>query len=651
MIPKHAGLPSTPWLALILCLAGNSLAWANTDKPLAALSLHGDAKYSSRTQPFTHFDYTNPQAPKGGTLRMAGFGTFDSLNPYINKGTSVSGIDLLYDTLMEQSKDEAFSLYPLIAESAVLPEDRQSITFNLNPQARFHDGSPITAEDAKYTFELLMEKGHPQYRSYYGDVAEVKVLSPRQVQFIFKHRNNPELPFILAQLPILPKHYWEKPEHDFAAGSLDIPLGSGPYKVKDLDSGRSISFSRNEDYWAKDLPVNKGRYNIDLIRYDYYRDQNVALQAMLAGDYDFRTEYMAKNWATAYDVPAVKNGDLILETVKTRSPAPMQGFAYNLRKPQFQHRAVRRALAYAMDFEWLNRNLFYNTYARSKSYFNNSDMSATGIPDGGELELLEPWRKQLPPKLFNTPYALPVTDGSGNIRPQLSEALKLLESAGWTLNQGKLVNPKGEPLKIELLLSQASMERVALPFKKNLALMGIELNIRTLDISQYIQRIRSFDFDMIVVGYPQSASPGNEQAGYWGSLSANVEGSHNYMGIENPVVDAMIEKVTVAKTREELTNAVKALDRVLLWGDYLIPQWYSPHERLAYAKKLKHPKSEPLYSIDRHTWWIEEDTTINKNRTSSTTESNTGNHLISILGIGGLVILALFWLTRRRKPS
>ena len=656
MMLSNSGNLKKPLLALAISLTCINSGWAKTATE-QALTLHGQAKYQSRETPFTHFDYVNPDAPKGGSIRMAANGTFDSLNPYINKGTPVTGIGLIYDTLMVQSKDEPFSLYPLVAETAIRATDNSSITFNLNAQAKFHDGSSITAADVKYTFELLTEKGHPFFRSYYGDVSEIKIISPTSVQFLFKHVNNPELPFILAELPVLPKAYWEKPENDFTAGSLDIPLGSGPYSVKEVDNGRSISLSRSENYWAKDLPVNKGRYNFDLVRYDYYRDENVSLQSLLAGGYDFRNENTAKNWATAYDVPAVQKGELILEAIPTRNPAPIQGFAYNVRRNKFQDRDVRKALSYAMDFEWLNRNLFYNSYVRSKSYFSNSGMDATGIPTGDELKLLEPFKKDLPAELFTTPYSVPETDGSGNIRPQLGTALGLLEKAGWTLDQGKLVNSNGEQFKIDLLLTQSSMERVALPFKKNMELMGVDFSIRTVDMSQYIQRIRSFDYDMIVTGYGQSPSPGNEQAGYWGSLAADTQGSRNYMGIKNHVVDAMIEKVTVAGSREELETAVKALDRVLLWGEYIIPQWYSPTQRLVYASKIKHPQSEPLYSIDMFSWWIDQSSSKSASEPAAdqssedSADAESDNSSTSIIAGGILLLLALFWFFRRRKQS
>ncbi len=624
-----------------------------------SLVLHGESKYGSPDKAFTHFDYVNPDAPKGGSVRMAASGTFDSLNPYTNKGTPVTGIGLIYDTLMTQSRDEPFSLYPLVAESAERAPDNSSITFNLNPNARFHDGKRITANDVKYTFELLTSQGHPFYRSYYSDVDTVTALSDSRVKFTFKHANNPELPFILSELPILPKHHWEQAENDFSSASLKIPLGSGPYQVKSVDGGRSISYVRVNNYWAEDLPVNVGRYNFDEISYDYYRDEHVALQALKAGEYDLRYENIAKNWATAYDVPAVHKGELILATIPTRNPTPIQGFAFNLRRDFFKDPLVRKAMGYAMDFEWLNRNLFHDSYIRSKSYFGNSGMEATGIPEGDELKLLEPWRKQLPVELFTQPYSVPVTNGSGNIRPQLQKALTLLKEAGWSLERNKLVDKSGQPLKVELLIAQPSLERVALPFKKNLEQMGIELTIRSVDISQYINRIRDFDYDMIVAGYGQSASPGNEQTGFWGSKAADTKGSRNYMGIKDPVVDAMIDHVINAGSREELTTAVKALDRVLLWGEYMIPQWYYPYDRIAHSNRLVRPESEPLYSTDIYTWWIDSQPDTTKATNNLSQENNGSAKPVSEAKgnstwfYSGLILLGLIpiWMYRRRKNS
>ena len=655
MMLSNSGFLIRPLLAAVIgfvCMGPANSAEPSPAQPLNALALHGTAKYASQDSPFSHFDYVNPNAPKGGGVRMAANGTYDSLNPYIARGTPATGIALIYDTLMTQSRDEPFSLYPLVAESAEPAADNSQIIFNLNPKARFQDGKAITAEDVKFTFETLISKGHPHYRSYYGDVERVEVLSPQRVRFVFRHNENAELPFILAELPVLPAHYWQKPENDFEATSLNIPPGSGPYRISRADPGRSITYKRNDDYWAKDLPVNRGRYNFDTVHYDYYRDENVSLQALTAGKYDLRFEYIARNWATAYDVPAVERGDLRLETIVTRNPAPIQGFVFNTRRDMFEDARVRQALSYAMDFEWLNRNLFYESYQRSKSYFGNSDMEATGIPTGEELKLLEPWRGQLPAKLFTTPFTVPETDGSGNIRPQLREAMPLLEQAGWTLTRGKLVNDQGEQMKIELLLAQPTFERVALPFRKNLEAMGVDMSIRTVDISQYINRIRSFDFDMIVTGYGQSPSPGNEQREYWGSHAASTQGSRNYAGINSPVVDAMIGHIVDAESREELTTAVRALDRVLLWGHYLIPQWYTPYDRIAYASKLQRPQSEPLYSTDIFTWWIDDQPQAAPASSGANSAGEQSSSLnVALYGGIALVLLILFGLFRRRKQA
>ena len=622
-------------------------------KPLTALSHHGNPRYGQPDKPFTHFDYANPNAPKGGTLRMAANGTFDSLNAYASKGTAVTGLSLVYDTLMTQSNDEAFSMYPLVAESAEIPNDKRSILFNLNPKARFHDGQSITAEDVRYTFNLLIEKGHPFFGSYYADVSSVSVINDHQVRFNFKTDRNPELPFIMSQLPVLPKHYWEQTDNDFSSASLKIPLGSGPYKITQVDGGRSITYQRVADYWGKDLPVNTGRYNFNEVIYDYYRDEHVALQALKAGAYDLRYETVAKNWATAYDVPAVHNGELILSTIAKINPAPIQGFGFNLRKPIFQDVRVRKAIGYAMDFEWLNRNLFYNSYVRASSYFNNSGMEATGTPSPDERKLLNPWKHLLPDELFTQPYQLPVSDGSGNIRPNLHKALKLLTAAGWTMSNNQLRNAEGESFNVELLIAQPSMERIALPFKKNLEQMGINLNIRTVDTSQYIQRLRDFDYDMIVVGYGQSASPGNEQTDFWGSAAADTKGSRNYMGIKSPVVDAMIEQVINAHSREELTTAVKALDRVLLWGNYLVPQWYYPFDRIAHSSKLIRPESEPLYNTDLYTWWIDESVSSIPSSAKNDSEQPESEQSSSSWMYSGLLLLGLIplWLHRRRKRA
>jgi len=571
-----------------------------------AIAMHGTPKYDEN---FQHFDYVNPQAPKGGTLRLATVSTsgFDSLNPFIIKGVPAAGItylrqSYLYDSLAVHAADEPFTLYGLIAERMEVPPDRSAITFHLNPRARFQDGQPITAADVAYTFELLTKKGHPLFSNYYKDVAAVEILDPQRIKFSFSTNKNRELPLILAEMPVLPKHYWE--DRDFSKTSLDIPLGSGPYRIAEVDPGRSISYQRNPDYWAKALPVNRGRYNFDLIKIDYYRDDNVALQALKSGEYDFRIENSAKNWATAYNGPPFDRNELVTAEIPNHQPAGMQGFAYNTRRPLFTDPQVRRALAYAFDFEWTNQNIFYGAYYRTKSYFDNSELAARGLPDNDEFEILNPFRKQLPEEVFSKVYTPPSTSGGSSIRHNLRTAARLLKEAGWEVRDNVLTHAKsGEPFSFEILLAQPSMERVVLPFKKNLSRLGINMRIRMVDTQQYINRINTFDFDMIVYSIGQSNSPGNEQRDYWHSSEAERPGSRNLMGIKDPVVDQLIELVIGANDRKSLITRVRALDRVLLWGHYVIPQFHNRVFRVAYWNHFGRPENPPLYSIGLDTWW------------------------------------------------
>ena len=615
-----------------------------------SMTMHGSPKYP---EGFRHYDYVNPEAPKGGALRMTAMGTFDSLNPFIEKGTSVAATAYMYDTLMATSYDEPFTMYPLLAQYIERAPDNSSITFHLNPKARFHDGHPVTAEDVVFSLNTLLEKGTPFYRAYYGDIEKAEALSRYSVRFVFKHNQNRELPLIISQMTVLPKHFWEKEENDFQAANMSIPLGSGPYKIKSVDSGRSIEYQRVGDYWGKDLPVNVGRYNFDTIQLDYFRDENVALQAMKAGKYNVRFEYSALNWATAYDIPATRNGELKLESIKTLSPQGMQGFAYNTRRELFQDPKVRKALMAAFDFEWLNKNLFFDSYYRTNSYFANSTMTATGIPEGKELALLKPFRNQLPKELFTEPYKLPVYDGSGQIRSQIRNSLSLLSEAGWKLENGVLRNDKGEPFKFEILLIQSSMERVALAFKKNLEQLGVDATIRVVDASQYINRLRKFDYDMIVSRYGQSSSPGNEQRDFWGSAAADVPGSRNYVGIKNPVVDQLVDTLIHADSREDLETAVKALDRVLLWGEYMIPQYYYPNVRVAYWQPLEHPfkptpegsKAPQLYNFDLDSWWMGTEPTSVVTATD-TSQASSENDLSGKTALWVALLIALGLLVR-----
>ncbi|HEY6610196.1 MAG TPA: extracellular solute-binding protein [Pseudomonas sp.] len=580
--------------ALLLGVAMNAAAAAKH-----ALTLYDEApKYPAD---FQHFAYVNPDAPKGGTLRQAGFGGFDSLNPFINKGVAADEIGLIYDTLTRRSLDEPFTEYGLLAEKIEKAPDNRWVRFTLRREARFHDGKPVTAADVVFTFETLMKDGAPQYRAYYADVEKAVAEGERQVRFDFRQAGNRELPLIVGQLPVLPKHAWEGRE--FARTSLEPPLGSGPYKVAEVQAGRSIRYTRVEDWWGKDLPVNRGQYNFDSLVIDYYRDNTVALEALKAGQFDFWVESSAKNWATAYDSPAVHEGRLIKEEIANHNPAGMQGFIFNLRRPQFQDARVREALGLLFDFEWTNRQLFHGAYVRTASYFENSELAASGLPSPAELKLLEPWRAQLPAQVFSEQYRPPQSDGSGVIREQRRRAFELLQQAGWRLEQDRMLDAEGKPVVIEFLLAQIEFERVLLPFKRNLASLGIELQIRRADVSQYINRLRSRDFDLIVGGFSQSSSPGNEQREYWHSSSADNPGSRNLIGLKDPAIDALVEGLIGADSRQSLITHTRALDRVLLWGHYVIPNWHIKTWRVARWDRFEHPAIAPLYDIGLYTWW------------------------------------------------
>ncbi len=582
--------------ALLGLLCACTLAGA---APRHALTLYDEPpKYPAN---FEHFEYANPDAPKGGVLRQAGFGSFDSLNPFINKGVSAEDIGLIYDTLTTNSLDEPFTVYGLLAEKIERGPKNDWVRFYLRPQARFHDGQPVTAEDVAFTFETLISQGAPQYRAYYADVDKVVVEGKRQVRFDFKHAGNRELPMILGQLPVLPKHWWA--ERDFTSGSLEPPLGSGPYRVERVQPGRSISYARVEDYWGRDLAVNRGFYNFDRLVFDYYRDNTVALQAFKAGQFDYWLETSAKNWATAYDIPAVHEGRLIKEEIPNYNPTGMQGFIFNIRRPLLQDRRVREALALLFDFEWTNRQLFNGAYFRTHSYFDNSELASSGLPGKDELAVLEPLRGQIPDEVFEKPFELPVTDGNGIIREQQRRAYQLLTEAGWHVENDRMVDAQGKPVKLEFLLVQSEFERVLLPYKRNLADLGIELEIRRVDVSQYVNRLRSRDFDMIVSGFGQSNSPGNEQREYWHSVSADNPGSRNFIGLKDPAIDTLVEQLIAADTRQELITHTRALDRVLLWGHYVVPNWHIKSWRVAYWNHLAHPQVTPRQDIGLMTWW------------------------------------------------
>ena len=581
------------------CLLLTLAATASAAPGKHALTLYGDPpKYA---EDFSHFDYVNPDAPKGGTLRLSGFGSFDSLNGFISRGTAADQLGLIYDTLTVHALDEPFTEYGLIAERIEQAEDNTWVRFHLRPEARFHDGHPVTASDVVFTFNTLLEHGAPFYRAYYGDVKEVVADNEHSVTFHFQHGMNRELPLVLGQLPVLPEHYWA--DRDFNRNGLEPPLGSGPYRIGQVRAGRSMSFERVADYWAADLPVRKGFYNFDRVTVDYYRDLGVALEAFKAGQFDFNEEYSAKNWSTGYDSPALTAGRIIKEEIPNLNTRGMQGFVFNLRKPYFQDVRVRKAIALLFDFEWANSRLFHNAYERSSSFFGNSELGADGLPGEDELALLEPLREQLPEAVFGPAYIPPTTDASGSIRDQRRQAYALLQEAGWKIENDQLVNAEGVPLSFEFLLIQADFERVLLPFKRNLASLGIDMQLRRIDVSQYINRLRSRDFDMVVTSFAQSNSPGNEQREYWHSSSADNPGSRNLMGLQDPAVDQLVEGLIQSDSRAELITHTRALDRVLRAGHYLVPNYHTSMYRVAYWDKFTHPAQSPKYDLGLYTWW------------------------------------------------
>lgn len=567
-----------------------------------ALSLGDSPKYPAD---FKNFDYVNPEAPKAGHYRAEATGTFDSFNQFILKGAPAAGIDLLYDNLTEASDDEVFARYGLIAEKMEMPKDKTWIIFHINPKARFSDGEPVKASDVDFTFKLLTTKATPMYRQYYRDIVKTEVLDEKRIKFTFKDGKNPELPLIIGQFPILPKHFWES--RDFTKGGLEIPVGSGPYLIESFKPGKTITYKRNPDYWGKDLPVNKGRFNFEKISYEYFRDDTVSLEAFKAGKYDFITETSAKNWATQYKGKNFDNGIIKKELISHEMPQGMQGFVFNTRRNFFSDVRIREAITYCLDFEWSNKALFYDQYKRSNSFFSNSELASSGLPSEDELKLLSNHRDILPDDLFSKPFRLPVSGDRDKLRENLKRADKLLNQAGFIVKDMKRINPAtGRPFHFEILLHQKNFERVCLPFTRNLERLGIEVSIRLVDTAQYINRINSVDFDMIVGGIGQSLSPGNEQLEYWHSSSADVPGSRNYAGIKNPAIDEIVEKLISAQNRNELITYCHALDRILLWNYYMVPHWHLPAYRVAYVDKFRRKEPLPRYSsLSIMNWWID----------------------------------------------
>ena len=598
-------------LFLALCFLVPLAAFAQDVVPKHGIAMHGDVKYAPG---FAHLDYVNPEAPKGGTLKLATTGSFDTLNPFIVKGSPAAGLtflgnNLVFESLMEQSDDEAFSMYGLLAETIELPESREWVAFNLREQAKFHDGHPVTADDVVWTFNTLLEHGTPFFRAYYGDVETVKAESETRVKFSFKNSLNKELPLIIAQLPVLPKHFWTVEGRDFTKTTLEPPLGSGPYKISEVKAGQSITYQRAKDWWGRNLPINKGRYNFDKIEYAYYRDDNVALEALFAGEYDMRLENTAKLWATAYDAPPVQDGRIVKEEIENGRPAGMQGFIYNTRRPLFQDKHVRKALAYAFDFEWSNRKYAYDAYTRTDSFFENSELASSDLPSEDELKILEPLRGQIPDSVFSETYQPPKTDGSGNVRANLRAAMQILNEAGYKLGEDgiRVHEETGQRLSFEIIDSNPAFERWTLPFISNLKRIGVEAGFRTVDTAQYQNRINSFDFDMTIGVLAQSSSPGNEQRDYWNSAKADMEGSRNIIGVKDPVIDDLVEKIINAPDRKALVTRTRALDRVLLANYFVIPHWHFNKWRIAYWSHLARPANlSPVNPGITQTWWNKE---------------------------------------------
>lgn len=578
-----------------------SLAAAKISKQIP---LYDQSKYAVG---FSHFDYVNPQAPKGGRIVLPEYGGFDNFNPFIFKGIATAQVaNLSLDSLGIVPADDPCTVYPLLAKAFDMPADKSYIGFILDEHAKFHDGSPVTADDVIFSYNALMEKGQPLYKVYYADVDRVEKVNSREVRFYFKKgTHNRELPLILSQMKIYSAKDWDG--RDFSKPELRIPLGSGPYKLEKFEPGRFLIFKRDKNYWAKDLPSRKGFFNFDEVRFDYYQDTTVTLQALFAGSIDVREEYIAKIWVTGYDNHLVNSGKIIKENMAHNNAATLQMFAFNLRKPKFQDRRVRQAIALAFNFDWANDKLFYNQYQRIYSYFTNTGMEADGLPQGKELSILKKYRHQLPEEIFTTVPANPRHGDFKETRRHLKEAVKLLQQAGYDFVDGKMTNlTTGEPLEFEVLSNSANgntFTRVMLPFIANLAKIGIKLTFRNLEINVFKNRLDNFDFDMAIVSFGVSRLPGNEQAEMWGSAAADIKGSYNMIGIKNPVADDLIKGLISAQNKNDYEAYVRALDRVLLTESYMIPQWFSPYQRVAYHNKFGHPQTSVKAGFQPMTWW------------------------------------------------
>ena len=575
---------------------------ATAGEPAHGLSLFGDLKYGPD---FAHFEYVAPDAPKGGLLHLATVDTYSTLNPFTLKGTSAAGAGLPFESLLEGSADEADAAYGLVAESIALAPDRRSVRFLLRPEARWHDGTPITARDVAFSFEILTTEGHPAYANQLAGVDRVETAGDYEVTFHLADPDNRKLPLIVGGLSIVSDAYYR--DRAFGETTMEPPLGSGAYRISKVDPGRSVTYERVPDYWGAGLPLNVGRYNFETIVYDYYRDRTVLVEALKAGEFDVHEEFTSKVWATQYDIAAVEEGWLVKDVLKDNTPSGVQAFFFNTRLPKFQDRRVREAFAYAFDFEWLNKNQFYGLYDRMASYFENSELAARGLPSAAEVALLDPHRGAVPEEVFTKAFVPPATDGSGNNRGNLRAARALLKEAGWVTEERKLVNAEtGEPMTVEFLYFEPTFERIYAAFARSLERLGVGVTLRLVDGAQYEERLKTHDFEITTIRFVFSLSPGAELNSYFASSTVDQVGSFNIAGIDDSVVDALIAEVAAATDRPSLIAAARALDRVLLWGHYMIPQWYKGAHHLVYWNKFDRPALKPRYArgiID--TWWVD----------------------------------------------
>jgi peptide/nickel transport system substrate-binding protein len=588
-------------IAVFTAVVPNSVALGAEDALTHGIAMHGSPKYRPD---FEHFGYVNPAAPKGGRVRFAAIGTFDSVNPFIIKGIPAQGLrGLVYESLMARSYDEPFSLYGLIAEAIEVPPDRSWVAFTLRAQAKFSDGRPVTVDDVIYSWKMLRDKGRPNHRTYYAKVVKIERPGPRIIKFVFGSGADREIPMILGLMPVLPKHFFTK--HGFDKTLLAKPVGSGPYVVAKVEAGKSITYKRDPAYWGRHLAVNRGRHNFDIVKYDYFRDNGSAFEAFKKGLIDVRGEGDPTRWATSYKFPAVKQGRVVTEKIPMGLPSGMSAFVFNTRRAVFKDPRIRAAIKLLFDFEWANRNLYYGLYSRTQSFYDNSELSSHGRPaDAYERALLKAYRGAVTPAILAGSYRQPVSDGTGRNRANRRKALKLLKSAGFETRNGALVNrTTGRVLGFEIVLVSRDQERLALTFARSLKRAGIAVRVRRVDSAQFQRRLQEYDYDMVPYRWYNSLSPGNEQYFYWGRRGASQPGTRNYMGADNPAIDGMIEALLEAHDRPRFVSAVRALDRVLLSGDYVVPLFHLPHQWIARWTRIRHPARQTLWGIRIDTWW------------------------------------------------